>query len=201
MQITCELNEKDIKAFQYHALKKNSTVKKANLFNYLFIFAVSYWQLYYLFIFKDFLNNFSWTQFLLSLAIGTITFGLALVSSKVISHLFRRHIINSMVKKHKHGDGVLGEHLIRFNEDFLVKITDVNEIQHSWKGIDRIEENQDYIYIYTTPFSAHIIPKRCFGNDEASTMFFDEANRLTESAKTNFSPSYLASNSRSQIKF
>ena len=95
MQITYELNEEDIKVFQYYGLKKNSIVKKAKLFNYLFIFAISYWQLYYLFLFKDFLSNFSWSQFLLYLVIGTITFGLVLAFSKAVSYFLRLYAINS----------------------------------------------------------------------------------------------------------
>jgi YcxB-like protein len=195
MQITYELNEKDIKAFQYYALKKNSTVKKTNLFNYLFIFVISYWQLFYLVFFKDFLSSFNWTQFLLYFVIGTITFGFVLLFSKAVSYFLRQFVINSTVKKYKNGDGVLGEHLICFKDDFLLEVTDVNETQHSWKGVDRIEEDKDYIFIFTSPLNAHIIPKRYFSNIEASLMFFNEAQRLKELAKTHFSPSYLASNS------
>lgn len=194
MQITYELEEKDIKAFQNYGLKKNSTVKNANIFNYLFIFVMSYWQLFYLFFFQDFLNNFNWTQFLVYFVSGTITFGIVLGISKAISYIWRTYAINSTVKKHKRGEGVLGEHLIRFEEDFLVEITDVNQTNHSWKGVDRIEENQDYIFIFTSPLNAHIIPKRFFGNNQESSIFFEEAKRFKESAKTNFSPSYLASN-------
>ena len=85
--------------------------------------------------------------------------------------------------------------MIKFDNDYLAEITDVNENRHSWKGVDRIEENQDYIFIFTSPSNAHIIPKRFFNSLKNAANFTDEAKRLQESAKLNFSPSYLAAKS------
>lgn len=195
MQITYELEEKDIIAFFDYSMKKNSTFKNVNIFNYLFIFAVSYWQLLYAVLFNDFLYNFNWTQFIFYIVVGTITFGFALTLSKTIAYFIGQYIKNSTAKKHTRGDGVLGEHTIEIKENFLIETTDVNQTQHSWKGVDRIEENENYIFIYISPVNAHIIPKKCFFDPTNAVLFFEEAKRLKESAKTNFSPSYLASNS------
>ncbi len=194
MQINYELNAEDIKAFQHYALKKNSTVKKANIFNYLFIGILSYWQVIYLFLFQNFVSNLNWSLLLIYLVSGTITFGFILAISKAVSYIGQFIAINSAVKKYKYGDGVLGEHLLRFENNFIIEATDVNETKHSWKGVDRIEENREYIFIYTTALNAHIIPKRYFRSAQESTMFFDEAIRLKDAANTKFSPSYLAAN-------
>ncbi len=193
MQITYELKENDIKAFFDYSLKTNSVVKKLNVFNYLFIFAISYWQLLYAVLFADFLSFFNWTHFLVYLFTGTVTFGFVLALSKTIAYVTNRYVGTASAKKHTHGDGVLGEHLIKLKENYLVEVTDVNETQNSWKGVDRIEENDDYIFIYISPMNAHIIPKRCFSNQSDASMFYDEAKRLRDTAKTKFSPSYLAS--------
>src|SRR5215204_1474059 len=186
MQINYSLNIEDLKAFQIYALNKNAAVKKVNLFNYLFIFIISYWQLLYAILFSDFLRDFDLTFFLVYFVSGTLTFGFVLAFSKAISYFIRQYTINSVVNKHRDGDGILGEHLIRFDEDYIIEATEVNETRHSWKGVDRIEENQDYIFIYTSPVNAHIIPKRFFASEESVDGFFNEAKRLNEFAETKF---------------
>jgi len=193
MQITYELEAKDIKAFQNYALKKNQAIKKVNLFNLSFIAVLSYWQLLYLIFWTDFLSNPNWLQLTIYFGIGTTTFVFVLGFSKGISYLMKRYAINSITRQHKYGDGVLGEHLIRLKDDFLIETTDVNETQHSWKGVERIEENNDYVFIYTSATNAHIIPKRYFKSEADALEFLEETKRLKDSAKTKFSPSYLAS--------
>lgn len=198
MQITYSLEAKDIKESQNYYLRNNSRVKKTRFFTYLLIFAISYWQLLYLFIFTDFLSNFNWSVLSTYFTTGTFAFLVGLIAARSVDYFWQLYSINSTVKKYKHGDGVLGEHLIKFEEDYLVEITDVNQTKQSWKGVDKIEENQNYIFIFISPLNAHIIPKRFFDTEQDASMFFEEAKRLKETAISNFSPSYLASND--QIK-
>jgi hypothetical protein len=39
-------------------------------------------------------------------------------------------------------------------------------------GVDSIEQSPDYIFIYTTPSAAHIIPKRAFRDPQAADAFY-----------------------------
>jgi YcxB-like protein len=38
--------------------------------------------------------------------------------------------------------------------------------------VDRIEQNPDYIFIYTSPLAAHIIPNRAFRDARETEAFF-----------------------------
>src|SRR6185369_7166056 len=71
-----------------------------------------------------------------------------------------RRSIQELIEKEKPGRGQLGSHKISLNEQGLVESTAVGESHISWAGIDRIEQNEEYIFIYTAPTAAHVIPKR-----------------------------------------
>lgn len=198
MEITYDLEAEDIKEFQKYHYRGNKAIKKFYVFTYLLLMVLSYFPLLYLLLFTDFLSDFHWKIFWAYLLNGTLTFLVVSVVTKAIDYFWRKYSINAYIEKHKNGDGILGRHQIRFDEIQFVEITDVSQTNYSWKGVDRIEENEDYIFIFIAPSQAHIIPKRAFDDSENALVFAEEARRLKELAKTNFSPSYLASND--QIK-
>ena len=39
-------------------------------------------------------------------------------------------------------------------------------------GVDRVEQNPDYIFIYTAPVAAHVIPKRAFRDAQEAERFY-----------------------------
>lgn len=41
----------------------------------------------------------------------------------------------------------------------------------------KVEETDDYIYIYISSISAHIIPKRVFKNEDEKQMFIKEIKK------------------------
>jgi hypothetical protein len=41
--------------------------------------------------------------------------------------------------------------------------------------VHRIEQSQDYIFIYTSPAAAHIIPKLAFSNRQEAETFYQVA--------------------------
>ena len=86
-----------------------------------------------------------------------------------------RRAILDLVKQEKPGRGQLGAHKISLNEEGLVESTAVGESRTSWAGMDRIEQDQNYIYIYTAPHAAHIIPKRAFNNSQEAESFYQLA--------------------------
>lgn len=61
--------------------------------------------------------------------------------------------------------------------------TDVNDTVHAWISIQKIVENQNYIFIYTAPYRAHTIPKKYFQNAEDIDTFFNLAKSYWERAK------------------
>jgi len=70
------------------------------------------------------------------------------------------------------------------NEAGLVERTVVNESRHSWTGVDRVEHDQKYIYVYTAPHAALIIPKRAFNNLQEAESFYQLAKISKQAALT-----------------
>jgi hypothetical protein len=68
--------------------------------------------------------------------------------------------------------GQLGRHRIEVDERGLVESTAVGESRTSWRGVDRIEQDPTYIFIYTSPAAAHVIPKRAFGGPGEADAFY-----------------------------
>lgn len=85
--------------------------------------------------------------------------------------LIRRTILR-LLEDEKPGKGQLGRHRMVVSEQGLVESTAVGESRTSWGGVDRIEQDPHYIFIYTSPGAAHVIPKRAFrGADEADAFY------------------------------
>jgi hypothetical protein len=78
---------------------------------------------------------------------------------------------------------VLCEHTLTLADDALIETTPFNESRNLWLGIYRIVDTKDYIYIFTSLNSAHIIPKRAFSDAESSRRFYERAVSLQASAK------------------
>ena len=55
--------------------------------------------------------------------------------------------------------GTICQHELQVDESGLVERTEFNEIRHSWQGIERIAETDEYAFIYISAVAAHVIPK------------------------------------------
>jgi hypothetical protein len=67
--------------------------------------------------------------------------------------------------------GVLGRHEIELRVEGLREATDVNDTTHAWRGIERIEADERFIFIYTQAMMAHAIPRRAFSSPEDAERF------------------------------
>lgn len=67
---------------------------------------------------------------------------------------------------------VLCNHTVTVTEDGVKESTDNSENYHKWEAIDHVSLNDDYVFIYNTPMTAHVIPKRVLG--ESDFMIFRE---------------------------
>jgi hypothetical protein len=86
-----------------------------------------------------------------------------------------RRLINRLLDDEKPGRGQLGRHRLVLTEDAVVESTAVNEQRTSWAGVDRVEQNADYIFIYTSAAAAHMIPKRAFRDSAEAEAFYQLA--------------------------
>lgn len=71
--------------------------------------------------------------------------------------------------------GVLGNHIFAIDADGILEISDVGETRTVWSGVERIEENDEYMFLYVGSFHAHIIPKRAFMSENEASRFFQLA--------------------------
>src|SRR5215203_815748 len=162
MEVEYEITPDDLYAFQWRAAYKTPVAKKARRKLYIHIF------LFLLFIFVV-LPSIGPDGFEISRA-NLVIF--AIVSPVVVfitATLERRHTrgaILELVKKEKPGKGQLGSHKVSLSEEGLVESTVVGESHTSWAGLHRVEQDEQYIFIYTSQAGAHIIPKRAFSTSQ-----------------------------------
>ena len=74
--------------------------------------------------------------------------------------------------------GIVGKHTIRLETGGCRETTDVSESFHAWRGIDIIDADARYVYIFLHGASGYIIPRRAFPSIAASDDFFAAARRL-----------------------
>ena len=102
-----------------------------------------------------------------------------------VAGLIERHLsrsaIRDFVRREKPGKGQLGRHMVALYDDAVVETTATGEMRTTWAGVDRVEQDDNYIFIYTSAASAHVIPKRAFSGDAAGEFFrFAEHARSLE---------------------
>jgi hypothetical protein len=61
---------------------------------------------------------------------------------------------------------VFCEHTLVITEDGVKESTNNSESFHKWNAIDHVSVNDNYVFIYNTPMTAHVIPKRVIGEND-----------------------------------
>jgi hypothetical protein len=80
--------------------------------------------------------------------------------------------IRQLLKEERPDKGQLGRHRLVLSEEGLSESTAVGESRTTWVGVDRVEQSPDYVFIYTTPSAAHVIPKRAFRDPQQAEAFY-----------------------------
>ena len=101
-----------------------------------------------------------------------VTYPVILVLQWLIYRWLARRGILRLLKEYGPNKGQLGWHKLVLNASDLVETTAVGESRTLWPGVDRVEQNENYIFIYTQPHAAHIIPKRAFNDGQAAESFY-----------------------------
>lgn len=70
---------------------------------------------------------------------------------------------------------VLGAHTIAIGPEGVSERTAVGESRIAWSGIERIEDDDEYLFLYIGPLVAHVIPKRAFKTAEDANAFLHQA--------------------------
>lgn len=70
---------------------------------------------------------------------------------------------------------MLGKHTLVVEPSGVTEQGSVSESKVAWSGVEKIEDDNQYIYIFTGPLQAHVIPKRAFRSSEESQKFLETA--------------------------
>jgi YcxB-like protein len=87
------------------------------------------------------------------------------------------------VKLLKNNNGILGEHRICITEEVIIESTSVNESHNKWNSIERIDEDDNYIFITNRAAGIYNIPKRDFHSSDAATQFYNQARIYHERSR------------------
>ena len=68
-----------------------------------------------------------------------------------------------MLKEGKN-DGLLGDRCMILSDEGIVDSSSNGETKVKWAGIKKIEEDDNYFYIYNSAFTAYILPKQSLTN-------------------------------------
>jgi len=74
-----------------------------------------------------------------------------------------------------HNKGQLSRHAIEISPQGLTEETAHDQSKQSWTTIERVAEDESYIFIYTQPVAAHIIPKAAFDTPDQAAAFMRAA--------------------------
>jgi hypothetical protein len=113
-----------------------------------------------------------------------LAFPIAALGQWLYETQLMRRAIRRLVNEEKPGKGQLGQHRLTLTEAGVVESTAVNETRTSWAGVDRVEQNADYIFLYTSPVAVHLIPKRAFQDPQEAEHFYELARARKAAAAT-----------------
>lgn len=177
MEVEYEITPDDLYHFHWRASLRSPFAKRAKIKAYL-ILLLCLLVLSVLPAFSSDGFDISYVSFWWILIYFPLVVGMAWVFERRQA----RKAILELVKQEKPGRGQLGSHKVSLNEIGLVESTAVGESRTSWTGVDRVEQDEKFIYIYTAPHAALLIPKRAFSNLQEAESFYQLARVSKQSA-------------------
>ena len=173
MEVTYELTAADLSAFQWRATRRLPLARRTRRNTYLYLLLA--------FFLMSLVPAIGGRGRFLSIADFNLYFLLtgfpltALLFWLIEKRMMRR-AIDSIVAQEKPDKGRLGTHTLKLDDYGVTERTLVGESKSLWAGIEKIEEDAEYIYIYTAPGAAHVVPRRAFKTPDDANAFFEFAN-------------------------
>ena len=112
---------------------------------------------------------------LILLGLPLIGFPIVIALTWPLERWLTKWSVGKVVAEEKPGRGLLGTHTQVLDSDGVLEKTHVNEQKTSWSGVDRVEDDAGYAFIYISAASAHVIPLRAFATREAASDFIEFA--------------------------
>jgi hypothetical protein len=171
MEVEYELTRDDLFAFQWRAAFRSPPARRAMRKAYL------YWFLaLLLFSLLPAVGAHGFDGSRASFAFMAVAFPLGALFHWLMVRRQTRRAILELLQEEKPGRGLLGWHRVGLGEAGLTEMSAVNDSRTAWAGVDRVEQDGEYVFIYTTPHAAHIIPKRAFGSPAEAESFYHLAS-------------------------
>lgn len=165
MEVEYQITADDLFAFQWRAAYESRRGRRYRRMAYVYLFVAL--------LLLTIMGTISSEGFVISQAVFlAIPFIIvALIYWLLVRRLTRKAILE-LLRDEKPDKGQLGMHKLVLDEKGVVETTAVGESRTLWAGVDRVEQNGGYIFIYTTPAAAHVIPKRAFENAQQAESFY-----------------------------
>jgi len=74
-------------------------------------------------------------------------------------------------------------HTVSISPEWLSAKTSMSEAKHSWQTVYSLEEDTDYLYLFISKGSAHVVPKHAFTSLAQAQAFLDKARLYWNAAK------------------
>jgi len=170
MEIEYDITAEDLYAFQLRAVQKSPIVKRTRRNTYIaLLFAIL------VFAIVPAIGPRGFDPSRVSIGFFSYFFALVAALTWFVERRMTRRGISDIIKEEKQDKGRLGRHKIKLDDTGLVESTAVGEARTLWSGVDRVEHDPEYIYIYTAPGAAHVIPRRSFNSDNDAEQFLQLA--------------------------
>lgn len=118
---------------------------------------------------------FSWLNILGAVGVGMLVAGVYLAAaSRRGPSRYQTEAIRRLFEEGKNR-ALFGHHKMLLHDDRLEVSTEYSRGEVRWEGVERVEQDEQYIYIYVSALNAYVIPKKYFPAPQHAQLFFDEA--------------------------
>jgi hypothetical protein len=167
VEVEYELTRDDLYAFQWRGVFESPRGRRARRTAYLgWLIAVV------LFAIVPAIGADGFTISRVSFGFIAITLPVVFLFQWCLERWLVRRAIRQLLEEGRPDRGQLGRHRLVLDEAGLSESTAVGASRTAWAGVDRVEQNRDYIFIYTAPVAAHVIPKRAFLDPQQAEEFY-----------------------------
>jgi len=171
LEVNYELNVDDVYAFTRHTYNTSSNMRRLRRGGYVFIAglllfgdAVQLWVMWFR-PWRYLLPEAGKMALELAVFMGIYYLALRLLTKRTAANLSKRETSAGVICKHK----------VIIDSDSLYEKTEVGEQRVIWRGVQRVVETAEHIFIYTAPATAHVIPKWAFATKREAEEFFEAA--------------------------
>ncbi|MEM1504576.1 YcxB family protein [Domibacillus sp. 8LH] len=163
MELKYDLTKEDYLAFQIHVAKQSETVKHALIMQrlmgpvlfLLFTLVVSW-------------VTEEWLPGLFITFAAASVLWVTLYPKYFYEHIKRN--VNKMLNESRN-DNMFGLHTFVMDKKGFTEKNRAGEKKTNWSGIERVDEDEAYFFLFTSIVEAYIIPKRSFKNEERQEEF------------------------------